>query len=209
MDENMMGTFMKLVENAEKLEVPPDDERAQLDEYRKLHAEGYFCDDISGVTLDKELVIKARLTEMNFFKNMGVYTKVKKEKGMEIISTKWLDVNKGDKDKPNFRSRLVGRELNLYKRDDLFAGTPPLESLRFMASLCASSKSKLLMSTDVKRAYFYAPAVRPIYVIIPEEDRQPGDEDMVGQLNLSLYGTRDAALNWSEHYSKVLTGCCF
>ena len=58
------------------------------------------------------------------------------------------------------------------------------------------------MSTDVKRAYFYAPG--PIYVIIPEEDRQPGDEDMVGQLNLSLYGTRDAASNWSKTYSKLL-----
>ena len=79
----MMGELMKLVENAETLEVPPDDERAQLDEYRKLHAEGYFCDDISGVTLDKELVIKARLTEVNFFKRMGVYTKGQEGEGHE------------------------------------------------------------------------------------------------------------------------------
>ena len=80
MDEKMMGELMKLVENAEALEVPPDDERAQLDEHRKLDAEGYFCDDISGVTLDKELVIEARLTEMNFFKRMGVYTRSRRRR---------------------------------------------------------------------------------------------------------------------------------
>ena len=27
---------------------------------------------------------------------------------------------------------------------------------------------------------------------------EEGDEDKVGKLNLSLYGTRDAAMNWQE-----------
>ena len=61
------------------------------------------------------------------------------------------------------------------------------------------------MSTDVKRAYFYAAATRPIFIVIPNENWQDGDENMVGQLNLSLYGTRDAALNWARTYSKLLT----
>ena len=46
---------------------------------------------------------------------------------------------------------------------------------------------------DVKRAYFYARARRPVYIEIPIEDYEPGDELRVGKLNLSLYGTRDAA----------------
>ena len=54
------------------------------------------------------------------------------------------------------------------------------------------------MSVDVKRAYFYAPATRPIYVKIPDEDWEAGDEENVGVLELSLYGTRDAALNWTK-----------
>ena len=54
---------------------------------------------------------------------------------------------------------------------------------------------------DVRRAYFYAPARRPIFIQIPVEDREPGDEGMVGKLELSLYGTRDAALNWAAEYS--------
>ena len=59
---------------------------------------------------------------------------------------------------------------------------------------------------DIKRAYFYAAATRPIHIEIPSEDREPGDEDRVGLLNLSLYGTRDAAVNWTREYtSKLIT----
>ena len=47
---------------------------------------------------------------------------------------------------------------------------------------------------DVKRPYSYAKARRPVFIEIPEEDREEGEENMIGQLQLSLYGTRDAAL---------------
>ena len=135
---------------------------------------------------------------MNFFRRMGVYSKVRRQKGMKVITTKWIDTNKGDHLNPDYRARLVGRELALTKRLDLFAATPPLESLRFILSICASRQSArhrgenfVIMSNDVKRAYFYAPAQRPIYIAIPKEDWEEGDEQMVGQLNLSLYGTLD------------------
>ena len=54
------------------------------------------------------------------------------------------------------------------------------------------------MAIDVKKAYFYAPARREIFIEIPLEDWEPGDEMMVAKLNLSLYGTRDAAQNWTS-----------
>ena len=105
----------------------------------------------------------------------------------------------------------MGRELALSKRDDIFAATPPLESLRFIASKAARRQNSpdpklnfLVMSNDVRRAYFYAPAKRPIYISIPAEDLENGDEDRVGVLNLSLYGTRDAASNWADAYSSRL-----
>lgn len=50
-----------------------------------------------------------------------------------------------------------------------------------------------LMTCDVSRAYPYAPAVRPVYVKIAEEDREPGAEGTCGKLNVSMCGTRDAA----------------
>ena len=49
------------------------------------------------------------------------------------------------------------------------------------------------MAVDVKRAYFYAPATRDLFIRIPK-----------AKLRLSLYGTRDAALNWTNTYTEFL-----
>ncbi len=65
------------------------------------------------------------------------------------------------------------------------------------------------MSNDMKKATFYAPATRPIYIRIPEEDWEEGDECRVGKLNLSLYGTRDAAMNWAKTYTDVMVALGF
>ena len=62
---------------------------------------------------------------------------------------------------------------------------------------------------DIKRAYFYAPTRREIYIQIPAEDMEEGDEDKVGMLDFSLYGTRDAAQNWAHCYSQVLSDAGF
>jgi hypothetical protein len=103
------------------------------------------------------------------------------------------------------RCRIVAKDFNVDKRSDLFAATPPLEYLRYLVSRCASSqlgpnKTKIMVQ-DVKKAYFYAPATRDVYVELPPERHQPG---MCAKLHKSLYGTRDAALNWSQAYSEVL-----
>ena len=117
----------------------------------KLYRDAEFVVDIIGHNLKKEMAIKAKLLEIRFFRQMKLYTKVKKEPGMRVITTKWLDINKGESNIPNYRSRLVGRELNLPKTDDLFAGTPPLESLRFILSTCASRKGHRVMAVDIER----------------------------------------------------------
>ena len=96
------------------------------------------------------------------------------EPWMNVITTKWLDVNKGDEVTPNYRARLVGREIAWEKRDDLYAATPPLESLKAVLSACASAQEGShpyrVMAIDVKSVYFYAPATRPLFVRIPKED---------------------------------------
>ena len=43
-----------------------------------------------------------------------------------------------------------------------------------------------------------------MYVQIPSEDAQPGEEGVCGKLNYSMYGTRDAAQNWQAEYSQRL-----
>ncbi len=54
------------------------------------------------------------------------------------------------------------------------------------------------MVADVKRAYFHAKSKRLTYAKLPLEDILPGEEEMCGRPNFSMYGTRDAAANWAE-----------
>ena len=50
-----------------------------------------------------------------------------------------------------------------------------------------------------------AQATRRVFVALPPEDRLPGEEDMCALLLKSLYGTRDAAFNWTQAYTDALT----
>eukprot|EP00435_Cladocopium_sp_Y103_P007958 s1954_g2.t1 len=59
----------------------------------------------------------------------------------------------------------------------------------------AYPKQKLLGFLDVKRAHFNSSATREIYLELPDEAKNPG-QDVVGKLLRSLCGTRDAPLNW-------------
>ena len=44
---------------------------------------------------------------------------------------------------------------------------------------------------------------------IPDEEWELGDEGRVARLNLSLYGTMDAAKNWSKNYTEVMLSLGF
>ena len=197
-------------------EPSPHEEAEEMERWSMMY-DGYdFYDDMHDFKkMKRDEVINARRTEMQFFKKMGVYVKVPRETarshGCKVIATKWLDTNKGDHENPNYRSRMVGREVKYDKRMDLLSATPPLETLKLLNSMCARRQSDerpcRLAVIDIKRAYFYAPARRPVFIEIPMEDRE--DEGMVGQLQLSLYGTRDAAQNWAAEYTSVLKSLGF
>eukprot|EP00973_Karenia_brevis_P013477 1830182-Karenia_brevis.AAC.1 len=60
------------------------------------------------------------------------------------------------------------------------------------------------MVNDVSRAYFYAKAQQPTFVELCEEDKVPGEEGMCGELLVSMYGTRTAALNWQQCVTQAL-----
>ena len=109
----------------------------------------------------------------------------------------WVLVNKGDKENPEYRARLVAKEIKTDQRLDLFAATPPIEAKKFLFSLAVSMSTKSgrpckVLFIDIKRACFHAKAVRDVYVHLPDQDFQPG---MCGKLEKSMYGTRDAAQN--------------
>eukprot|EP00971_Amphidinium_carterae_P195682 3883398-Amphidinium_carterae.1 len=56
---------------------------------------------------------------------------------------KWVDTDKGDATRPNYRSRLVCREVKKAKRpqlkaSELFSSMPPLEAIQTLCSLFMS-----------------------------------------------------------------------
>ena len=65
--------------------------------------------------------------------------------------------------------------------DGIFAGTPPLEALRYIVHEAATirkgedARTKDIMVNDVPRAFFEAPAVRQVCVEIPDEDITAAD----------------------------------
>ena len=69
----------------------------------------------------------------------------------------------------------------------------------------------MLLYTDISRAYFNAPAPQYKYIEIPEEDIRPGEDKskICARLKVAMYGTRDAALAWENHYSSFLESIGF
>ena len=83
-------------------------------------------------------VFEARVKEVTFVDNKMVWIKLTrteaKRRGLKVVKGRWIDINKGDDLNPLLRSRYVGKEFNDGPLNGLFAGTPPLEGLRSMAS---------------------------------------------------------------------------
>ncbi len=65
---------------------------------------------------------------------------------------KWVDTDKGDKEKPEYRCRLVAKETKKDKREDLLTATPPLEAKKALFSSFASLPGLCLDFIDVVRA---------------------------------------------------------
>ena len=138
-----------------------------------------------------------------------------RENGWDIIKTRWIDINRGDDVEVSCRGKLVGEEFADKRVDGLFAGTPPLEALRFIvheaatvddsgSSEVGAPEEKVIIINDVARAFFEAKATRKICVELPEECAESLGGRNVALLNRSLYGTRGAAMNWQQEVAKEM-----
>ena len=156
-----------------------------------IHNRNAFVDDLTGLPLSSELCRAARQKEISYFRAKGVWelrpvSEARAKMGRRPISVRWVETNKGDDDNPNIRSRLVAREIRAPGEDAIFAPTPPLESLRMIVSMAATTltaqgwtpnwepdsdhRTQILM-IDISRAYFNAKTSDddPIYVDLPAE----------------------------------------
>ena len=155
------------------------DEDAEVEQNLRGPAQGFsgrYKDDLTGQVLHDESVRAARAKELDYFCSKGVWKKMPQNvarslTGRAPISVRWVDVNKGDDLNPNYRSRLVARQLKALDKsgDSFFAPAPPLEALRTVLSLTmtkigdhvpdwdgASSTRCQISLVDIKRAYFNA-----------------------------------------------------
>ena len=65
---------------------------------------------------------------------------------------------------------------------------------------------KKIMVNDISIAYFYAKSESPTFVERCDEDFQEGDEEMCGELQVSMYGTRQAAQKWQQCVTRLMEG---
>ena len=70
-------------------------------------------------------------------------------------------------------------------------------------------QEKVIIVNDVSRAFVEAKAIRKLCVELPSECPESCVGYNVGLLKQSLYGTRDAAMNWQEEVAKEMKGWGF
>ncbi len=194
-----------------------------------VQATGKYRDSLTGQPLDDAMVEAARRKELEYFNSLPVWelrpwAEARERQGKPPISIKWVDVNKGDDECPNYRSRLVAREIRRPGESPIFAPTPPLESIRTVISLAAtdlhgepkhirdakSAHRTQVSFIDIKRAYLCARVDPddPTYVALPDGHAAAGTGKCALLLR-HLYGTRKAGDGWHCEYSSTLASLGF
>ena len=160
-------------------------EEPDWEEDERTEEEAY--DDVSGAQLDPEMVRRAREEEMKEVKALKIYEKVLISLCLQITKKKptgikWVEINKGGFENPEYQSRLVARELRYTEiRNHISASTPLLEALRFLLSLCMTRRrlrrafrrgrrTRKIRFLDASRAHFHADALRDVFIDLPDED---------------------------------------
>ena len=146
-----------------------------------------------------------------------VYDKVRSKEfydkaGEEPARTKWVENDEGDKASSNIRTRLVAQEFLRGQLERICVATPPWESTKMLLSFAVTEGLGYgpgwhykVDFIDTKRECFYAHVKRNEYIQVPMKDHEEG---MCGKLGKSIYGTREASLNWEE-YMRFMTSVGF
>ena len=78
--------------------------------------------------------------ELDYFDDKAVWELRPREEcqqrtGRKPITVRWVLTNKGDDGTPNYRARLVARQIRHAGVESVFAPTPPLEGVRLVISM--------------------------------------------------------------------------
>ena len=172
-----------------------------------------FRDRITGLPLNPEMVKKARELEMQYMEELKVLEDSDRdacmaETGRPPIPTDWVDINKGDSLRPNYRSRLVCQETRGRSTIDVedwaatFGAIPPCEAFKLQLSLMmkgprsqAEGDDDVLMLLDISRAHLHSPLARAVFVTIGGK---------VYKLLKAMNGLRDAGAAFDRKVLDVM-----
>ena len=159
------------------------------------------------------MVKKARQLEMQYVEELKVLEDSDRdacmaETGRPPIPTDWVDINKGDSLRPNYRSRLVRQETRGRSTIDVedwaatFAATPPFEAFKLqLSSMMTVPRSQVegdgdvLMLLDISRAHLHSPLATAVLVTI---------DGKVYKLLKAMYGLRGAGAAFDGKVFDVL-----
>ena len=137
--------------------------------------------------------------EMGLLRDMQVYDLVSLPPGAHTIGSQWvLEYKSGDgKGGPVEKARFVAKGFTQVPGCDFgctFAPVARQASVRIIATYCAREDWEL-HSLDIKRAFLHGKIDEVVYIQQPRGYEAPGPngERLVGQLNSSLYGIKQAA----------------
>ena len=142
--------------------------------------------------------------EMLSMENFDVFDEVpmsslSEEVLSEATSNRWVKVRKSD---GAVRCRIVvrGYTQQLNDRDELFASTPSLTTLKLLLTL-SSAFGWRIATGDVSTAFLHAAVDSDIYLIPPLEYYPEGN--VLWKLNRALYGLRNSPKLWQQHFAHV------
>ena len=159
----------------------------------------------------RPLFEKAKVEEIAVIHQLGVWEVVDKPHDEVVYGTRWVDVNKGDEDKSYCRSQLVVQEYERRAEWAFLQCNFSLEALRSL--ICAtieelpdevgqpvaSTETGVLMLIDVRLAHSYSVARSR-----DSQQKPAKTKSRVGRLLRSMYGCRDAGVNWKFAICQVM-----
>ena len=119
---------------------------------------------------------------------------------------RWVEEWRGDE----VRARLVVRQFNQAKRDDIFSGTPDAWFMRFQINRCRLSdwgnpSPRAICVVDISVAFMHADAAEEIIVKVPPGVKSGPKNTGYWRLLKALNGTRKASQSFQDFCARILT----
>ncbi|CAM9677297.1 unnamed protein product, partial [Chrysoparadoxa australica] len=154
--------------------------------------------------------------ELASLKANNTWTLVKAPLNANVIKTKWVYKVKytAEGSIARFKARLVVQGFTQrlgVDYTDTHAPVSRLTTIRFVLAL-ATRNDWDIYALDIKCAYLQAPVNEDIYVRAPpgyDSDHASDGSPLVGKLNRSLYGLKQAGLNWFTEFTTHIASLGF